>query len=119
MSSADVDHAVRVMLFCGWSRIWLGLAWLTTAEPIQRVQNTGKQVINIGKNAIRFCLTRPRKKLRMQFLMQCGINGQIAKEIPERPPFEFRADVCQLISCPRKKVIRYCLTMVVDYAREA
>lgn len=55
----------------------------------------------------------------MQFVVQCGVNRQIAQEIPERPPFQFRADVCQLIPCPRKKVIRYCLTMVVDYAREA
>ena len=55
----------------------------------------------------------------MQFIVQCGVNWQIAQEIPERPPFQSAPDVCQLISCPRKQVVRYCLTMVFDYAREA
>lgn len=55
----------------------------------------------------------------MQFVVQCGINRKIAQEIPERPPFQFRADVRQLITRPRKQVVRYCLTMVIDYAREA
>lgn len=114
-----MDHAVRVMLFCGWSRIWLGLAWLTTAELIQRVQNTGKQVINIGKNAIRLCLIRPRRKLRMQFLMQCGINRKITQKILESFPIKFRTDVRQLIPCPCYKVIRNRLTMIAYNLRKA
>ncbi len=55
----------------------------------------------------------------MQFVVQCGVNRKIAKEVRKRPPIDFRTDVRQLIPCPRKKVIRYRLTMVFDYAREA
>ena len=55
----------------------------------------------------------------MQFIVQRGVNRKIAKKVIQRAPFQSAPDVCQLIPCPRKKVIRYCLTMVVDYAREA